>query len=50
MGLSIVKHLMNAMEGDVSVQSKPGVGSTFSLVFPKSPGRSAGDEKPGRAG
>jgi two-component system phosphate regulon sensor histidine kinase PhoR len=35
LGLSIVSHIMRAHGGRVTVQSKPGAGSTFSLVLPK---------------
>ena len=34
LGLSIVKHLMTAMHGDVTVQSRPGAGSTFIISLP----------------
>ncbi len=34
LGLSLVRHIMNIHHGRVDVQSKPGSGSTFSLVFP----------------
>lgn len=34
LGLSLVKQIMLAHGGDVRVQSKPGRGSTFSMVFP----------------
>lgn len=34
LGLSIVKHIMGAHSGQVQVDSKPGKGSTFSLMFP----------------
>lgn len=34
LGLSIVKHTMLSHGGDVQVWSQPGVGSTFSLLFP----------------
>jgi len=35
LGLSIVRHTMIAHGGSVSVWSKPGVGSTFTLKFPR---------------
>jgi len=34
LGLSIVKQLAELMEGDVSVESKLGVGSNFSVLLP----------------
>jgi two-component system phosphate regulon sensor histidine kinase PhoR len=34
LGLSIVKHIMGAHSGQVQVDSKPGKGSTFKLMFP----------------
>jgi len=34
LGLAIVKHVMKAHRGRVEVQSSPGQGSVFSLVFP----------------
>ncbi|HEX9006122.1 MAG TPA: ATP-binding protein [Bacteroidota bacterium] len=33
-GLAIVRHIMNAHQGEATVTSTPGKGSTFSLVFP----------------
>ena len=36
-GLAIVKHIVNAHKGTVSVESKPGLGSTFSISIPKKP-------------
>jgi two-component system, OmpR family, phosphate regulon sensor histidine kinase PhoR len=35
LGLAIVKHIMQAHHGRVSVESKPGAGSTFILHLPK---------------
>ena len=35
-GLSLVKHIMNAHRGTITVASTPGKGSTFSLQFPAS--------------
>lgn len=34
LGLAIVKHTLNLMGGQLSIESKPGVGSTFSCHFP----------------
>ncbi|MDZ7722381.1 MAG: HAMP domain-containing sensor histidine kinase [candidate division KSB1 bacterium] len=34
LGLSLVKHIMQVHQGEVKLKSKPGEGSTFSLVFP----------------
>lgn len=39
LGLSLVKQIMLAHEGNVRVQSKPGKGSTFSMIFPISLGK-----------
>ncbi|MBK7258040.1 MAG: hypothetical protein IPI01_09610 [Ignavibacteriae bacterium] len=38
LGLSLVRHIMNAHNGSVDVESEPGKGSTFRLVFPRSSG------------
>lgn len=35
LGLKIVKHIMEAHQGEIRVESQPGRGSTFSLIFPK---------------
>jgi len=37
LGLSLVKHIMDAHGGRVDVESTPGSGSTFRLVFPDRP-------------
>ena len=34
LGLSLVKHIMNIHKGKVVLDSKPGEGSTFCLIFP----------------
>jgi signal transduction histidine kinase len=34
LGLKIVKHIMKAHGGDVQLESQPGEGSTFCLIFP----------------
>jgi two-component system sensor histidine kinase SenX3 len=36
LGLAIVKHVMNNHGGEVTVWSRPGVGSTFTLRLPTS--------------
>jgi len=35
MGLAIVKHIIEAHDGQVTVRSAPGAGSTFTLVLPR---------------
>jgi two-component system phosphate regulon sensor histidine kinase PhoR len=37
LGLSLVKHIMEMHQGQVTVESNPGVGSTFTLIFPLPP-------------
>lgn len=36
LGLSIVKHILNRHQAHLHIESEVGVGSTFSIVFPKS--------------
>jgi two-component system phosphate regulon sensor histidine kinase PhoR len=36
-GLAVVKHIMDAHDGSIDVESRPGKGSTFTLVFPAPP-------------
>ena len=39
LGLTISKHLANAMQGDIGVSSVLGLGSTFALKLPLKPGK-----------
>jgi signal transduction histidine kinase len=35
-GLTIVKQIVEAHQGDITVESSPGTGSTFSIILPAS--------------
>jgi PAS domain S-box-containing protein len=35
LGLTIIKNFMELMGGEIKLESEPGVGSTFSLIFPQ---------------
>jgi len=36
LGLSLVKHIVEAHKGEIKLKSSPGKGSSFKLVFPNS--------------
>jgi signal transduction histidine kinase len=38
LGLSIVRHAMSAMRGSVELHSKPGEGTTVTILIPAPPG------------
>jgi signal transduction histidine kinase len=38
LGLAITKSLIERMNGSIDVQSRPGMGSSFTVSFPQSPG------------
>jgi signal transduction histidine kinase len=50
LGLTIVKHLAELHDGQVSVQSKLGSGSTFTVRLPEQPRVPAVDERGGGSG
>ena len=37
LGLSLVKHIVEAHHGRVTVESEPGRGATFAVVLPSAP-------------
>jgi two-component system phosphate regulon sensor histidine kinase PhoR len=37
LGLAIVKHIVNRHQGRLSIESKPGIGSTFTVFLPAAP-------------
>jgi two-component system sensor histidine kinase SenX3 len=46
LGLAIVRHVASNHDGEVSVQSQEGVGSTFTLLLPAAPGISESANSP----
>ena len=46
-GLSIVRHIMDAHGGRAEVASTPGKGATFTLIFPRPTRRNGGKARPG---
>ena len=46
LGLSVCQRLVTAMDGEISVRSKPGHGSTFRVTFPASIATAAQDLEP----
>lgn len=47
LGLTICKQLIDLMGGQITVASKPGIGSTFQVTLPSSLGQSIGQDVPG---
>ena len=45
LGLAITRHFCEAMGGDVTVESRPGVGSAFTVRLPAAPRAATGSDR-----